>query len=241
MNRHLLLLLLCFFLLPISESEGESLLFNSSYSPPYSTGESDGILERILAEAYARIGYETSFRQVPAERALLEANNGIADGVVARVPGIESTYPSLLFVPSATIPRRDFVAFTLDPDLEIGRWSDLSTLDVAIVRGWKIVEANVPGSSSTVRAESTEHAFRLLKRERTQVVINAGLDGLDMARRLGIDGVMVHDPPLASLSLYPYLHRRWSGLVPRLAGALDEMKADGTFEAIYEEAMAGSR
>lgn len=226
--RHLLLLA-AFFLVPTVGPDAETLLFNSSYSPPYSTTESDGILEQVLAEACARIGYGASFRQVPAERALLEANTGIADGVVARVPGIESTYPSLIFVPSATIPRRDFVAFTLDPRIAIGRWVDLSGHDVAIVRGWKIVEANVPGSASTVRAESTELAFRLLKRHRTDVVVNARLDGLDMARRLGIEEVIVHDPPLASLSLYPYLHRSRAALVPLLAQALNEMKADGTF------------
>lgn len=215
----------------------EPLIINSSYSPPYSTAEGDGILEQILTEAFRRIGKDVEFRRLPAERALRDADQGVADGVVARVAGVEGMYSNLVMVPSATIPRRDFVAFTLDPEIEIGRWRDLAPYNVAYVRGWKIIEANVPGGTNVIRAASTELAFRLLQRKRTEVVINARLDGLVMASELGIEGILIEEPPLVSLSLYPYVHKKQEHLAERLAEALDEMKADGSFQAIYDEVM----
>jgi hypothetical protein len=68
-------------------------------------------------------------------------------------------------------------------------------------------------------------------------VINARLDGLVIAREFRIDDVVVHEPALTSLSLYPYLHRSHQQLVTDLASALDAMKADGTFVRIQREVM----
>ncbi len=59
-----------------------------------------------------------------------------------------------------------------------------------------------------------------------------------MARQLGFEDLKVHEPPLASLSLYPYIHRRHEELVPALAQALGDMKADGTFYEIYASVLS---
>lgn len=216
----------------------ENLIFNSSYSPPYTTDDHDGILEEILREACRRAGHRASFRNLPAERALLDAESGVSDGVVARIDGMEGMYPSLVMVPSATIPSRDFVAFSREALPRIRAWEDLAPYNIAYVRGWKIIENSIPDAESALALASTQRAFMLLARDRTDVVINARLDGLVMADRLGIEDVQVHEPPLASVSLYPYLHRRHVDIVPDLAAALEAMKADGTFQRIYETAMS---
>jgi polar amino acid transport system substrate-binding protein len=86
-----------------------------------------------------------------------------------------------------------------------------------------------------VAVDSTRRAFELLARGRTDVILNARLDGMLMAARLGIADIRIHEPPLASVSLYPYVHRRNARHVLALTAALDDMKADGTFNRIYTD------
>jgi polar amino acid transport system substrate-binding protein len=213
----------------------EPLLFASSYSPPYSSDDYPGILERLLAEACRRIGIEATFRNLPAERGLSDANAGFVDGVVARVEHMERMYHHLVRIRSASIESRDFVAFSRGGLSPIFSWSDLAAHNITYVRGWKIFENNATAAKSAVAVDSTRRAFELLARERTDVVLNARLDGTLMAAQLGIEDIRIHEPPLASVSLYPYVHRRNARYVLALTAALDEMKADGTFDRIYTQ------
>lgn len=215
----------------------EPLVFASSYSPPYSSEDYPGILERILTEACRRIGIEATFRNLPAERALSDANAGFVDGVVARVEHMERMYHNLVRIRSASIESRDFVAFSRRGMRAISSWDDLAAHNITYVRGWKIFGNNATAAKSAVAVDSTRRAFELLARDRTDVVLNARLDGRLMAARLGIEDIRIHEPPLASVSLYPYLHRRNARYVLALTAALDEMKADGTFDRIYAETL----
>jgi polar amino acid transport system substrate-binding protein len=216
----------------------DSLILTTSYSEPYSTPEQTGILELILTEAFLRAGHQVTFARLPAERGLREAELGLADGVVARIAGLEQLYPDLMMVPVPIIESRDFVAFTLSERPVIEKWSDLSHHNVVFVRGWKIIEQSIPTARSVVSVSSTELAFQMLKRGRADVVVSPRLDGLVMSHKLGLSPVFVHQPPLESMSLYPYLSRKHSDIVPEIEAALLSMKEDGTFYDIYASAMA---
>jgi polar amino acid transport system substrate-binding protein len=50
--------------------------------------------------------------------------------------------------------------------------------------------------------------------------------------------VTVHEPPLASVPMYMYLHRKHADLVDDAARALREMKADGTYASIVAETLS---
>mgnify|MGYP006291966477 CR=1 FL=1 len=234
----MLSLLLVSLVLPATVG-ADTFILNSSYSPPYSTEDHNGILDRILREAFSRLGHEVEFRNLPAERALVDADAGIADGVVARIEGVDAMYPNLVRVASATIPSRDFVAFSGPEVPNISSWRELSPYNITFVRGWKIIETSVPRSKSAIPVDSTERAFSLLARGRVDIVINARLDGRVMAARFGLSEIKIHEPALASLSLYPYLNEKHRDLVPVLAGTLEAMKREGTFGRIYDEAMRG--
>jgi len=69
------LLWFLFLLIPLGVHADEYVLA-SSYSPPYSTENHDGILERVLREAFVRAGHSVSFRNLPAERALQKRYQG---------------------------------------------------------------------------------------------------------------------------------------------------------------------
>lgn len=212
-----------------------ALTFNTSYSPPYSTPEAEGILDQVIREACRRAGIApVAFQMMPAERCLQDARAGIADGVVARIEGMEQFYPTLVRVPEPTIPSRDFVAFSRHHRFPVDGWESLLPYNLGMVKGWKIFEANTAGAKSVVKLDSTRTLFQMLKADRIDLALNARLDGLATAESLGIDDVQVLEPPLASMRMYMYLHQRHRHFVEPIAAALKEMKADGSFSAITE-------
>lgn len=209
------------------------MVLNTSYSPPYSTPEEDGILDRVLKEAFARRGVKVTLQMLPAERCLIDSNAGISDGEVGRVVGMERLYPNLVMVDEPIIESRAFVAFTNGIRFETKTWDSLAPFTVGMVKGWKIFENNVVQARSVIKVESTRALFRLLKNDRVDVALNARLDGLYMAKQFSMANVRVMEPPFAVLELYLYLHNKNADLVPGLEAALAEMKRDGAFYRIY--------
>jgi polar amino acid transport system substrate-binding protein len=56
-----------------------------------------------------------------------------------------------------------------------------------------------------------------------------------LIRQQDIKGVHALDPPLATREMFIYLNRRHAALVPRLAEALREIKAEGLYDRLYRE------
>ena len=61
------------------------------------------ISEVIVREAYRRIGVEVEIQKYPAERALRLADQGVADGEVQRIDGIDKRYTNLIKVPAVRV------------------------------------------------------------------------------------------------------------------------------------------
>jgi polar amino acid transport system substrate-binding protein len=213
------------------------LVVNTSYSPPYSSPEAEGILDRLLTEAFRRLGREVVFRMLPAERSFRDANAGVADGDVGRIRGVDAIYPNLVIVDEPIIESRDFVAFSVRHDFPSTSWETLLPYNLGMVQGWKIFETNTAGARSRSYAENTEDLFRMLKHDRIDLALSARLDGLAMARKIGLEGVRVLEPPLASMKMFLYLHNRHAALAPAAAEALAAMKADGSFREIRQSAI----
>lgn len=215
----------------------DPLVINTSYSPPYSSAKAEGILDRLLAEAFRRLGRRVEIRMLPAERSFQDANDGIADGDVGRIRGVDAIYPNLVIVDEPIIESRDFVAFSIRHEFPTPDWSALDPYNLGLVQGWKIFEAHTTNARSVTRARDTRALFRMLQHDRIDVALSARLDGLAMAHDLGIQGIRVLEPPLARLEMFLYLHRRHADLAPRLARTLRAMKADGAFERIRQSAI----
>jgi polar amino acid transport system substrate-binding protein len=213
------------------------LVINSSYSPPHSSANAEGILDRLLVAAFGRLGRRVEIRMPPAERGLQDANNGIADGDVGRIRGVDAIYPNLVIVDEPIIESRDFVAFSIRHQFRTPDWAALNPYNVGLVQGWKIFETHAANARSVTRTRDTRALFRMLQHDRIDVALSARLDGLTMAHDLGIQGIRALEPPLARLKMFLYLHRRHADLAPRLARTLRAMKADGAFERIRRSAL----
>jgi len=224
-----LLALFCLFLLawPVCAQGAGLLTLNSADPAPLSRPDGSGLNDRIVAEAFHRLGIPVQLVRLTAERALQNADAGIDDGIYVRIAGMERMYPNLVMVPEP-VSEFLFTAFAKDPAVQVKSWDDLKPYNVALINGWKIVEANTRGARSVTGVKNEDALFGLLERNRADVVVLDLYSGQEVIRRLGLSGVRALSPPLERRKMYIYLHKRHAELVPRLAEALRQMRRDGT-------------
>jgi polar amino acid transport system substrate-binding protein len=230
--------LLCFlFVLPVCVARAAPLVLNTDGAPPHSRADGSGFEDRIVAEAFRRIGVAVRLVRMPSERALQNANQGVDDGNFPRIEGLTALYPNLVMVPESmsTFPC---AAFTRDPELKSVVWADLGGPQVAYVLGWKLVELNVAEAGKLQHARDQEALFALLDKGRALIVIADLYTGQEIIRRKGYKDMRVLLPPLADPPVYIYLHKRHADLVPRLAQALREMRRDGSIERLTRAGLA---
>lgn len=216
---------------------GTVLVLNNAGSPPLANAKGNGLVERVVGEAFRRCGVELKVVYLPAERGLRNANAGIEDGEIGRAAGIEQRYPNLLRVPEK-IADLELVAFSANPSVSIhGGWSALRSYRVGIIKGWKIYEDGLRGILTPVSVDNADQLFNLIERDRVDVVLYERWMGLAQIRARGLRGVKMLTPPLATMAIYTYLNRRHAALVPKLAAALRALKADGTYQRAFNEAI----
>lgn len=236
--RRLSLFTLLMLALPVAASE-PTLVLSNPMAPPLTNAQGTGFLDQLLQEAARRVGVRVHLISPPAERGLVNANAGIEDGDSNRIAGLERDYPNLIRVPEKNMDMH-FVAFTRQTGLSLDRgWRSLSGRSVGIIKGWKILERNLPADAQVTIVKDAEQLFRLLAHRRVDVVLYAQHLGQAQARQLGLTDVRVAGPPLTTQGMFVYLHKKHAPLVPRLAEALRQIKADGTY-ARLERATLGS-
>lgn len=189
-------------------------------------------LAQLAEEACKRIGVGFKLVSLPSERSLLSANQGEVDGEGLRVAGLEESYSHLLRVPERFIGI-SFVAFATNPAITLSEgWASLQPHRVAFINGWKMFEANATGARVVHRLDKAEQLFQMLAAGRIDLALYTRADGLALVRQLGLSGITPLAPALRDVDMYLYLHQKHQNLVPRLAKALREMKADGSHQRI---------
>jgi len=173
------------------------------------------------ALTYARINHK--FIQRPAERALQNVENGIDDGNVLRIAGLEQLYKNLVMIPTPVLDY-EFIAFTREGlNKQITSWHDLTDLNVGIVLGWKIVEENTHHLPRVTKVQDGAKLFQLLGKKRFDVVVYEYWQGLETMRALQIENVRVAHMPLAVKPMHIYVHKHHKHLVPTIDVALQQL------------------
>lgn len=229
---------LLFFVLVQPVSSQQNIVMNTANAPPNATEDFQGIGDRVLREAFKRLGIHLKIVRLPSERALLNANDGIDDGNFARVAGLSKIYTNLIQVPEP-ITKFKFVAISKKDNLQITDWKSLRPYNVCIITGWKILEKNVTGTKTLTKVRNKEILFSLLLANRVDFIVYDKKQGMVVLNKLQInEGVYFLEPALAEKQMYPYLHKKHKDLVPRLTEAIRGLKADGTYHRILEEVLA---
>lgn len=189
-------------------------------------------LESLCREAFHRVGTELRVVGQPSERSLKSADAGEVDGEGLRVAGLSVQYPNLIQVPESYV-RISFVAFAKNATINLdGGWESLKPYSVAFITGWKMFEANTVGARAVTKVDKPEQLFQMLDSGRVDLALYTRADGVALARELGLRAIAPVSPALKDVDLFLYLHKKHQTLVPRLASALKDMKADGTYNRI---------
>jgi polar amino acid transport system substrate-binding protein len=211
------------------------LLLTTVALPPLgSTAETPGFLEMVAREAFRRVGKEIDVDTLPGERALVNSDAGLDDGDLMRAPGFEKAFPNLIQVPE-TIGGMDFMAYTNRRDIKGPlTWESLSNYIVGYTAGWKIYDRNVKAKEIS-KVRLIDDLFPLLALKRVDLVLIDRWQGLYAARKFADGGSMrLIEPPLASSPMFIYMNKKHAGLVPKIAQALASMKADGSYQKIFD-------
>ena len=220
-------------------AERPVLVLNDTNEPPYTTPDHSGFLDVVAGEAFRRVGVELRLIKLPAERGLINANEGSEDGDLVRIAGLEKLYPNLIRVPEKLVDW-EFAAFSKDKTIP-STWSALQQYDVGLIKGWKIYEKAFAGSQRVSTADDPAQLFQLLKINRIEVALYERRLGLALMKQQGLKDMHPLAPPLDTREMFIYLHRRHAPLAPKLAEALRAMKREGVYQRVYNEKLMSYR
>lgn len=189
-------------------------------------------LEELSRESFRRAGLTLKIVSLPSERSLQSANAGEVDGEGLRVAGLSAQYPNLVQVPERFIGI-SFVAFAKDAMINVDKgWASLAPHRVTFITGWKMFETNAAGARVVTKVDKPEQMFRMLDAGRADLALYTRADGVALIRSLGLSSIAPLSPALKDVDMYLYLHKKHEAHVPKIAQALRDMKADGTYNRI---------
>jgi polar amino acid transport system substrate-binding protein len=233
-----LVLVLCWgAAVPTLVSAADKIVLSSGVLAPYTTPDRQGFLDQLIKAIFQEVGLEAELLIYPTatERGMLNANEGIDDGLAMRVAGLEKQYPNLIRVPEE-IAVNDFVALTRKHRFETSSWDALKPYVVSYIIGWKVFEQNVPKGKELTLVRDAEQLFTLLAKDRADVALYERWQGVAQTRAMGLK-VQVLEPPLVRTSMYMYLHKKHAALVPRIAQALVKLKQNGAYQRIQDRTL----
>lgn len=226
-SRSLLLLALFLGLTSLARADKPTVTVSTNNTPLDRQA-----LHDLSKEAFRRIGADFKLVSLPSERSLHSANLGEVDGEGLRVPGLNSQYPNLIQVPERFIGI-SFVAFAKDASIRLDQgWESLKSHRVAFITGWKMFENNAGGAKVVNKVDKAEQMFLMLDGGRIDLALYTRADGVALARSMGLSAVAPLSPALKDVDMFLYLHKKHEALVPKLAQALRDMKADGSYARI---------
>jgi len=193
------------------------------------------VSEKVLQEAYQRVGIQIQIKTFPGERAIQMANTGATDGEVNRIRGIEKMYSNLAMAPVA-VTVVEGVVFAKSFDFHVAGWDSLKPYRIGIRIGTKFAERGTQGMNVEPVGDNKMLLMKL-DAGRNDVIVTARIEGLSQIRQLRLQGIKILEPPLATLNLYHYLNKKHTSLIPNLTKVLSEMESEGMIRAIREQAI----
>jgi polar amino acid transport system substrate-binding protein len=195
-------------------------------------------------EAFKRLGYGFDYNIYPPVRGLIEVNSGRVDGEAFRVKfseRLQKQFPNLIRIPEPVVEVA-FAAYSKNPAIGVQGWESLKKKDLLVgyIRGEKMAEENLPkyvSQQNLIAVTDIRQAIKMLASGRMNLFLTYDQPMESALRHEEFGGLDIQrSGTLGRFSLYPYLHKDHSDLVPRLAAVLRAMKADGTFDRLRKQA-----
>jgi polar amino acid transport system substrate-binding protein len=191
----------------------------------------------VMQECGTRLGFDVKEKPgLSGQRALQEANDGITDGDGPRTTGLRETYPNLVQIPEPIVIL-EWVAFAKDSTITLDNWADLKPYRVGRILGGKAFEQHVKEAKTVHEVKDVEVLFKMLASDRIDLALLNKLDGLSYLKTHNLKEIQPLAPPLATTELFVYLHKKHADLVPKIAEALQVIKADGTYQKLIDQVL----
>ncbi len=213
-----------------------TITLNSGTREPFVTADGGGFYGALAKELFSRIGTNVKIIPLPSGRSIINANEGIDDGVIGRTPGMEEKYKNLIMVPVPVITFK-FVAYSLDEKISVNGWDSFKPYSVGYIRGWYIYEKNLPKTKALTVVNNAEQLFNLLMNRRSDLILFEYYRGSWWNKHLNANAHLIGSP-IAEKNMYIYMHKKHKDLVPKLTKALNDMKNDGTYNTIKDQSFA---
>lgn len=188
-------------------------------------------MSEVYTEAFGRMGYRFKLISQPGERAMIDANLGIADGEAGRIIEIEmEQYQNLIRVPEAIVTMQDG-AYAVDDSIKVSGWESLrnAPYTVGLMKGIKSVEQKLPlyvESSHIVRFDKVEQGLEMLKAKRIDLfIVTTLIEDMEVMKSDDFSEITCVGI-VETKSLYPWMHKRNKDLIMPLAETLKRLKAE---------------
>lgn len=197
----------------------------------------------IYTEAFKRMGVPFDFDYITLKRRALLADDGGIGGEPARVYEYGSTHPNLVRV-EESVMELNFVLYTANPALHLRSLEELRNSDLLVEyrRGIGLCESTLKQLLPRERIyelPTVEQGVKKLLAGRTDLYCDIDVfvqEHLQSPEFKGVSKVRKVLDLGKSVPTYPYLHKKYADLAPRLAATLKQMKAEGLIEAYRNQA-----
>lgn len=198
------------------------------------------ISERIVNEAFVRAGLKVSFKFLPLERAIEEANDGETDGDMHRIADVAALYPNLVTVPTP-INKVYLAIYGRDNSILGKTREEINKLKIAFPRG-VLLQRKYSRGMDVTEARVYATTFEMLFNGRVDAVMMRYVDteAQIIAHRYG-QRIVRWPQVWATEPLYLVLHKRHAALLPRLDAALQQMSKEGLIDRYYDEGLVDAK
>ncbi|HTD05889.1 transporter substrate-binding domain-containing protein [Undibacterium sp.] len=190
------------------------------------------IAQRVLTDAYKRIGVSVRFEQLPNSRAKSLIEAGELDGAAYRI--IDSPVGDLQKI-APPITYEEFGVFSVDKQFTVAGYESLRPYSIGYLAGAKLLEVKLRGMRVDT-APNMESLFRKLEAGRTDLVVDSRASYCEL-KGWGLHRVVLLEPSLEKFLGYHWISKRHEALIPKLEAVLRKMSQDGTLRNIQEAAL----
>ncbi|WP_158091224.1 substrate-binding periplasmic protein [Thalassospira mesophila] len=233
-----------FFLCLVPDRAGAETVYVDDANPPFMYGKHGralGIYPDLVREIYHRANLPVTVSAVPWKRALDDAANGMNSiAGVYQTPARRDTFAftHLIYVEDLMVYQK------LDHPVSLNSIDDLNGHTIGTVRGWNYGQLfnqhRKQGRFAISEAASDRQNMQMLAMGRVDMVIAIREAGNETLRRLGLDDVIkASQQPLFSYPTFIAVNRKatTATLIPVLNQAILDMRKDGTWTRIVNEAL----
>ena len=169
---------------------------------------------------------------LPTKRAELWLKNGILDGDMIRVDGLENTIPGLIKV-EEPIALDEIRVYSNRTDIDIDGWQSLKPYKIVYVRGTQYIANNLkPFHQNLYPVDTAKQAFLFLAAGRADALVTTPAIGAPLLNNLNLNGIKPLFPPVDKIFFYIYVLPKHKKLAQELDHGLKQIKNNGIREKI---------